>query len=242
MLQHKLPIFVLLLAWAVPGPVSAEPALAGTGWTLATHRLLGAFSRSELDAWEKHGFNGETQYRVVEQNGKPALLAQCDNSSSGLMRKIKIDLAETPIISWSWRVDNVYPGIDETRREGDDYPASIYVAVKTGLTRFSLRVLHYVWASNKPQNSSWDSAFTTKVKQVAVRSGLSSGTQRWYREVRNVEEDFKEYFDIEAQHIDYISLMTDCDNTSGRAIAYYGDILFAPDEESLMSLDDTQAH
>lgn len=205
-------------------------------------KYMSRFSKGYLDDWGTHGFNGKTQYDIVEQNGRRVLHARCDDSASGLVKKEKISLGDTPVLSWSWRVDGIYEGIDETKREGDDYPASIYVAVKTGLTMLSAKAIHYVWSSNQPQGSSWESAYTENVKQVALRSGQNADKGKWYRESRNVQEDFKRYFDLDIEELDSISLMTDCDNTDGQSEAYYGDILLVPDGPAMLGLEETLLH
>ncbi len=231
-------ISLLCLVWLfMPYPAQSSPALSPGAGQHASHLVVGAFSSGDLVSWEKHGFNGETRYQLVRHKDTQVLEAQCRNSASGLVRKQKIDLNTTPLMHWSWRVDNIYEDIDETRREGDDYPASLYVAVQTGLTILSVRALHYVWSSNQPQDSSWHSAYTDNVIQVAVRSGQDARAGRWYTEARNVKEDFKRYFDLDVEQIDSISLMSDCDNSEGEGRAFYGDILFGPDSGSLLSLE-----
>ena len=50
---------------------------------------------------------------------------------------------------------------------------------------------------------------------------------RWYTERRNVYEDLKQYHGKEIRYIDAIAIMTDTDNSDGRATSYYGDIYFS---------------
>lgn len=220
--------FMPSLAQLASAQKPVEPVESG-------HKTVGDFSSGDLENWQTHGFNGETEYSFVKENGRQVLFAQCNDSASGLVLKETIDLNQTPILHWTWRVDDIYEGIDETKREGDDYPASVYVAIKTGITIMSIRAIHYVWSSNQPKNSSWDSAFTKNVKQVALRSGKSEKKGQWYSEVRNVKEDFKLYFDMDVEELDSVSLMTDCDNSDSQSRAYYGDIHFLPNTDSLIT-------
>lgn len=198
--------------------------------------IFGDFTGGDLASWDTHGFNGQTEYRLTEMEGRRVLHALCHDSASGLVKNEKVDLLQTPILKWSWRVENIYESLDETTREGDDYPASLYVAVKTGMTMLSVRVLHYVWSSTQPEGHSWDSAFTGNVKQVAVRSGLNAKTGEWYEEVRNVRQDFAEYFGLQVDELDSLSLMTDCDNSDSTGEAFYGDIQFVAEPDAKPAL------
>ncbi len=231
---------VVLAASSLSTHASSE---AGEGATLHDGtQLLGRFSQGLIEDWGIHRFNGKTKYAIVRDHGRQVLHAQCDDSASGLVKKQQISLQDTPVLSWSWRVREVYQDIDETRKEGDDYPAGLYVAVKTGLTMLSAKVIHYVWSSSQPQGTSWDSAFTGKVKQVAIRSGLNDQSGQWHMEKRNLVADFKKYFGLDIKKIDSISLMTDCDNTDGQGEAWYGDIRLVPDSESLITMDKSVPH
>lgn len=96
---------------------------------------VGAFSRGSLSGWQSRSFKGETVYEIVEDAdlGSTVLSATTNGAASGRYRKMKIDLVKTPFLNWSWKVMNVYPGIDETAKSGDDFPARIYVVAERGL-------------------------------------------------------------------------------------------------------------
>lgn len=65
---------------------------------------------------------------------------------------------------------------------------------------------------------------------VAVRSGDDRAGE-WVAERRDLRAGFRRHFGIEADHVDGIAVMTDCDNHGGRATAYYGDIYLTVDNE-----------
>ena len=58
---------------------------------------------------------------------------------------------------------------------------------------------------------------------VAVESGPGLA-RNWIAEERNVLEDYRKLFNAEPPKISGIVIMTDTDNTKGRAVAYYDDI------------------
>ena len=81
------------------------------------------FSAGSLDGWESKSYVGETDYSLVEEEGRTVLSAGSYGSASGIGRKVTVDLTKTPFINWSWKVDRGLPRIDETVKSGDDFAA-----------------------------------------------------------------------------------------------------------------------
>lgn len=63
--------------------------------------LIGDFTSGSLARWETESFEGETDYRVVQTDGRKALRAQCNDSASGLVFQENIDLTKIPVLHWS---------------------------------------------------------------------------------------------------------------------------------------------
>ncbi len=189
------------------------------GWAEAL--WVGRFSAGDLQGWESKVFNQPTDYRIVDLGDRRALQADCENAASAFYRRLRVDLARTPVLRWSWRVDGAYRGLDETRKQGDDYLARLYVVIDGGVLLWRTRALNYVWASGRPVGSAWPNAYTGQAKMLALRSGPDG---HWREEVRDLRRDFREQFGIEATHIDGVALMTDCDDARGQGRAWYGDI------------------
>ena len=179
-----------------------------------------------LAQWNSKSFKGDTLYQPVTIDGLDAVKAESQDAASGLVRKIKVDLTKTPYLHWSWRVENILRGTDEKTRQGDDYPARVYVIVSSGWFFWQTRALNYVWSSNQPVNSSWPNAFTGNAVMLAVRSGNANAGQ-WRQERRNVLQDLSEYLQKPFSHIDAVAIMTDTDNSGQSATAYYGEIYFS---------------
>lgn len=188
---------------------------------------VGRFSIGSLAAWEAESFSSKTRYSLVDLDGNTVLRAVSDKSASGLVREISINLIRTPYLNWSWRVENVLDSINEQEKNGDDYPARIYIVISGGLAFWRTRALNYVWASHTPQYQSWPNAFAEEnVIMLAIRSG-SEAIGKWQHEKRNLLIDLEQAFGEAITKIDAVALMTDTDNTQGKAIAYYGDIYFS---------------
>ncbi len=181
------------------------------------------FEPADILQWSHHSFTGETTYRLVEKDGAPAVQAICEQgTASGLFFRGGIDLTETPILEWRWRVEEVLEGVDETRRAGDDYPARLYVVDEHTLLRWRTRALNYVWSSAMPEGADWPNAYAEQARMIAVRSG--AGEDGWVMERRNVQKDFRRYHDREVDTVDALAIMTDCDDTGQRTEAWYGPV------------------
>jgi hypothetical protein len=188
-----------------------------------------AFTAEDIIAWEPHAFKGVTDYRLLEVDDRLTVAATCtEGTASGLFYRKDIDLTETPILEWEWRVDEILDGIDETTRSGDDYPARLYVVDETPVLRWRTRALNYVWSSTSPRDTDWPNAFAAQARMIAVASAAEAG-QGWRRERRNVRDDFRRFHDRELERINAVAVMTDCDNTGQETRAFYGSIRFLPE-------------
>ena len=185
----------------------------------------GEFPDETLGAWKVREFSGTTDYSLVQEEGRRTLAAETDGQASVLYREREVDLAATPMLTWSWKVDGVYAGIDERTKSGDDYPARVYVVLRTGVLPWSTLALNYVWASGQPRDSIWKSPYTDKARMIAVRSG-PAGTGGWACERRDVVADFEAAFGRSVDSIDGYAIMVDGDNGDRRAVARFGRLGF----------------
>lgn len=187
---------------------------------------VGSFSRGSLEQWEEKSFVGHTRYELVDSKRGRVLAARADATASGLFRQIAVDLVKTPHLNWSWKVENVFKGNDERSKQGDDYPARVYVVVSGGLFFWNTRAINYVWSSNQTKGSRWPNAFTENARMLAVESGEGLMGQ-WVNEKRNVRADFRMLFGDDIESIDAVAVMVDADNTKQSASAVFGDIWFS---------------
>lgn len=184
-----------------------------------------------------------TSYQLVRDAGAVVVKARSEASASGLAREIRIDPREYPVVRWRWKIENLLAKGDITRKEGDDYPARLYITFeyqpdKVGLGKraryragrlifgdIPIAALNYVWDGSAPAGTFADNAYTDFARMVVVRSGAQAlGT--WVEEERNVYEDYRKAFGEEPPMIKGVAIMTDTDNTGESATTYYGDIAF----------------
>ncbi len=198
------------------------------GWKLLTFKKI-----------ERH-----TVYTLLKDENTVVVKAVANASASGLIREMKIDPKEYPIVQWGWKVRNVLKKGDVRRKEGDDYPARLYITFEYDPSKLGffekgkyeiIRLLYgqyppigainYIWESKTREGTMIPNPYTDRVIMIVVESGEEKLNQ-WVSEERNVYEDYKKAFGEEPPLISGVAIMTDADNTGESATAYYGDILF----------------
>ena len=228
------------------------------GLTASVHspQYVGRFSDAEADSsghpsgWETIRFGDvetETQYRLVErpvEDGSTTVVrAVSDGGAAGLGRTVRLNPQRYPMLSWRWKVTNVLDEGDARTKDGDDYPARLYVTFDYDPSNFGLvdrakyetlqalgydqiptRALNYIWASRVDQDTILPNAFTDWVRMIPVESG-SAKVGTWVRERRDIRADYRRAFGESPPPIDGVAIMTDTDNTGEAATAYYGDIV-----------------
>ncbi len=240
MTRFRLILPALLLISPVVG-FAQEPAMLKVG------AFSAAAAGAELpDSWKPLTFKKierQTRYEVVKDGGMSVVKAVSEASASGLTKAVTIDPREYPIVRWRWKVENLLQKSDVQRKDGDDYPARLYITFayepdkvsfgkklkyKAGQALFGdipIGALNYIWDAKSPLGAMVDNAFTSFAKMIVVESGAQR-VGAWVAEERNVYEDYRLAFGEEPPAISGVAIMTDTDNTKERAVAYYGDIVF----------------
>lgn len=213
--------------------------------------LIDDFSAETLDAaptgWKKLLLprkKKETRYTVVRDGENKVLKAESSGAASAVYKEFKGDeLKDLEILSWRWKVGGVLGKGDETRKDGDDYAARIYVTFEyepektSSFDKFKFKLLdafygikapgnavNYIWANKLKKGEAIKNPFTDRVVMVAVESGAEL-TGQWLNEERNIYEDYRKFFKDTPPRITGVVIMTDTDNTNESAVGYYDDIV-----------------
>ncbi len=195
----------------------------------ADRQQISAFGKGSLAGWQEKSFAGKTDYQLVRLEGEQVLQASSSASASGLFKKSSINLKKYPFLNWRWRVENRIESGDERKKSGDDYVARLYLVINHKYFFWKSLALSYVWANKSEKGEIWNNAFAgDSVKMFALRSAEDE-TGLWVTEKRNVYEDLKLAFGEAISTIDAVAIMTDTDNSSSKARAYYADIFFSVD-------------
>ena len=185
-----------------------------------------------------------TDYALVRTADGVSLEASADRSASGMVRRIRIDPAQHPVVQWRWRVGNLIPGADKRLASADDSPARLFVSfhgdekkldfeqrtqmrLARALSGQSLpyATLMYVWSNELPVGTVVENPHTDRIRAIVVASG-AEGVGEWRDYRRNVLEDYRKAFGEEPWDIVAVGVMTDTDNTKQKARCHYGDITF----------------
>lgn len=220
---------------------------AQTGAVLEVGTFSAAVGGRLPEEWKPLAFNKgahQTSYAIVKDGDTMVVRATSEAGSSALMRQITINPQEFPIIQWRWKVSTLIRKSDTTKKEGDDYPARLYISFayagdQVGLfERFKyeaarlfygqyppLGAINYIWAHKEPKGTIVANPYTDRSKMLVVESG-SANLNKWITEERNVYQDYRQAFGEDPPLIAGVAIMTDTDDTKESATAYYGDILF----------------
>jgi len=187
-----------------------------------------------------------TSYTLERDERGFLIKAESREAAAALVREIQAEPRLYPILRWRWRAENILQRGDARKKEGDDYPARIYVnfrydphnaslweKAQYGLARSIYgeyppkAALNYIWANKIERGDVVGSAYTSRAKLIALQSGHERiGT--WVSEERNIYQDYISYFGEEPPEVTAIAIMTDTDNTGEDAIARYADITLCP--------------
>lgn len=244
-IRHKIAILIVLLVafFGISPFVLAESSSVIEVGGFSTEKTTNSLPAH----WEPFYFKnikGHTNYQLAEEDGQVIVKAVADASASGLIRKITIDPKEYPIIQWRWKVANILEKANIYKKKGDDYPARIYITFEYDSARLGfldkvkykivkmlygeyppLAAINYVWASKAPVGLAVPNAYTDRAMMMVVESGAKS-LNKWIKEERDIDADYRIAFKEEPPMISGVAIMTDTDNTREFGTAYYGDILF----------------
>lgn len=187
-----------------------------------------------------------TVYALVRDAGRMVVRADAHQSMSSLIRVLRVDLAQTPLLQWQWRITRVVASADMNTKAGDDYAARVYVLFDVDSSKLPLSTrlkiklaklfygvdvpaaaLNYVWDNRHPIGTLQPNVYSERVRMLVVESGAAH-VNAWRTETRDVAADFRAAFGEEAPAVVSIAIASDTDNTGEDVTAWFGDIRFLP--------------
>jgi len=196
---------------------------------------------ASLDRWQPLTFPKiarHTAYSLAQCETGACLLMESDNSASGLVLKQSFNVYTYPTLQWRWKVSNVYAKGDSRTKEGDDYPARLYVLFAYDPTRSSLgKRLKYqlaktVYGQYPPDSSIsyiWDNratgqpfivnAYADEARMIPVSAGAAT-TNTWQEYTVDIVRDYRMAFGQDPPATASLAVMSDADNTHEAARAW----------------------
>jgi hypothetical protein len=198
------------------------------------------------DGWRPLVFRGvanQTQYTLESFEGIEVARAESNCGASGLVLRLdEIDLDQTPLLSWRWRIDRGLDLPQEQSKAEDDFAARVYILFELDKSRAStlkrLRhrlakliygkdipgsALNFVWTSRLPVGTVWENPFEASAKMIALAQGANAG---WRRETVDVVARYREVFRTPIAPLLGLAIMSDSDNSCQRTEARFADFKF----------------
>ncbi|MBI4608147.1 MAG: DUF3047 domain-containing protein [Candidatus Rokubacteria bacterium] len=169
--------------------------------------------------------NPAYEFRVAQDGPTKALHLTSRGDSSTISKEVKVDLRDTPVLEWQWKVVTLPKGGDARNKNADDQAIQLYVTWERFPSLVRSRIIGYIWDSGAPAGSVLKSQKTGLVTYVVVRSGAAD-EGKWLTESRNVYEDYKRIYGEEPDAPGTLSIAIDSDDTQSSAEAYIGAIRF----------------
>jgi hypothetical protein len=175
--------------------------------------------------YETIGGRPAYDFAVVEDEGRRALFLRSRNDHSTIAKPIRVDLRQTPVLEWSWKVITLPTGGDIRKRETSDLTAHVFVIWPRFPAMIRARLIGYVWDASVPAGAIEKSRKTGTVRFFVLRSG-SNDLGRWLTERRNVLEDYRRAFGDEPEDPRAVALSIDTNDTHSEAAAFIGRVDF----------------
>jgi hypothetical protein len=173
--------------------------------------------------WGKPAYD----FEIVSNDGHPVLHLKSKGDSSTISRDLKtsVQLNETPILEWRWRVMTLPTGGNACQKSTDDQAGQVYVVWLRAPEAVRSRIIAYVWDSTAPVGTVCKSEKTSTVTYVVLRSGPGE-LGKWITERRNVVEDFRKIYGEAPDNPTALALGIDSDDTRSSADSFIGPTSF----------------
>jgi len=228
------------LLWAAP----TVPICAGT--TVFLDEQFASLARWQPQPFAK--IPRHSSYTAVTYEGRSCLLMESDNSASALVLNQPFNVYEFPRLAWRWKVSTIYRKGDSSSKDGDDYPARLYVMFAYDpeqaplAKRIKYQLAKTVYGQYPPDSSIsyiWDNqvtnaavitnAYTSAAKMIPVSAGWSK-VNTWQEYTVDIVRDYRLAFGHDPPATATLAVMNDSDNTgeSSKAWIQYIRIFRAP--------------
>jgi Protein of unknown function (DUF3047) len=215
-------VAILLLSLATVAGAQAQTFVVDD-WTKPTVGTKGLPPDWKAQNWGSPKYD----FEVVMDENQRALRMKSANEGSLASRDIKgkVNLKETPIIEWSWKVTTLPKGGDSCKKATDDQAVQVYVVWPRFPEAVRSRILGYVWDTTEPVGTVCKSEKTGTVTYFVIRSGTAD-LGKWLTERRNVCEDYKKVYNEDCEPPSAVSVAIDSNDTSSTAESFIGAIFF----------------
>ena len=158
---------------------------------------------------------------LVEHAGKPALRCETNGGGSIFARNTDIALADLPILTWDWFIeDPIKSDVDEATEEGDDHPARLFLRFEN--SEAGSHFVEIIWSNQRfaPGDYKIIGAFPHY-----VANGLDENIGKWHSQSVDLQEIYREISKRDdAARLKMVAVFCDSDNTGTHSVAYFSDV------------------
>ena len=214
--------------------VALALALAATAWAQGDILLIEDWSTQPVGAkgipegWKGQNWGSpKYDFTIVSDDGRKALNMKSVNEGSTVSKEIKgkINLKETPVLEWSWKVTVLPKSADSCHKATDDQAGQVFVVWPRIPEAVRSQIIGYVWDTTLPVGTICKSEKTGTVTYIVLRSGTAD-LGKWVTERRNVVDDFKKIYGDVPVDPAAVSIAVDSNDTNSTAEWFMGSILF----------------
>jgi hypothetical protein len=202
--------------------------VAALAWAVEDWAAVPVGTKGIPPGWQKQRWGSPNyDFTVVEEEGRKVVHLKSAGDSSNVSKEIKgkVNLKDTPILEWTWKVVALPQGADSRKKETDDQAAQLYVTWPRFPEAVRSQIIGYIWDTTAPAGSVLKSQKTGTVTYIVLRSGPAD-LGKSVTERRNVREDFKKVYGADPDDPSILSFGIDSDDVKGSAESYMGAIRF----------------
>jgi hypothetical protein len=171
--------------------------------------------------WQLKVNHGRPDFAPCSDGDGPCLHLKSVKASFALERHVDVNPAETPYLTWRWKVTQLPSGADVRNSALDDQAAQLLVA-------FSDRhILTYIWDTTAPKGLALSASAVPLVHIFAVvcQSGPAE-MNRWINESHNVAADYQRAYGRPAPRVNGLRIQINSQHTGTVAESAFGEVAF----------------
>ncbi len=194
--------------------------------------------------WTHTVFPGKkaSLYSRIQIDGRNAMAVQSTASASMLRQQVRVESGDLNRLRFAWKVPALMATADMAQRDLDDSPVRIVLAFEGDRSKFSAKnallselsqaftgepmpyaTLMYVWCNQRAPGTVVINPRSDRIRKLVMESGARNLDQ-WLDYERDIRADFEQAFGEAPGALLAVGIMTDSDNTSSSAQAWYGPI------------------
>lgn len=196
---------------------------------------------ASLDHWQPLTFPKIKRHSICTATrceGISCLQMETSSAASALMLKQTFNVYEYSLLTWRWKVSTIYRKGNSSSKEGDDYPARLYVVfaydpatatlgkklryelVKTFYGQYPPdSSISYIWDNQMTGKSFIVNAYASEARMIPVNAGPEA-VNTWQEHQVDILRDYRMAFGQDPPATASLAVMSDSDNTHETATAW----------------------